>query len=117
MAAEEKNLKMAAEQVNIFLWEYNIATKEMKPCFRCKRELGLPALIRNYPDPLFESGFFPEDYSEMYYDWMKQLENGVKSLEGVIPLTPDRIPFMVRYTTEFDETGRPIKAYGSATPV
>lgn len=55
--------------------------------------------------------------AEMYYDWMKQLADGVKSLEGIIPLTPDRIPFIVKYTTEFDETGRPVKAYGSAAPV
>ena len=34
-----------------------------------------------------------------------------------MPLTEDRIPFMVRYTTEFDENGRPYKAYGSATEV
>lgn len=27
------------------------------------------------------------------------------------------VPFHVRYTTEFDETGRPLKAYGSATLV
>ena len=45
------------------------------------------------------------------------LENGEKGLEAVIPLTKDRIPFYVRYTAEFDENGRPYKAYGSATQV
>ena len=48
---------------------------------------------------------------------MKQLEEGVEHIEGIIPLTEQRIPFMIRYTTEFDETGRPLKAYGSATRV
>ncbi len=117
LLSNEKSFKMTYDQINIFSWEYNINTKEMRPCFRCMKELGLPALIRNYPDPLYESGLFPPETKEMYYDWMKQLENGVESLEGVIPLTPDRIPFRVRYTTEFDETGRPIKAYGSAALV
>ena len=38
-------------------------------------------------------------------------------LEGIIPLTKQRIPFVVKYTTEFDDNGRPVKAYGSATAV
>ncbi len=29
-------------------------------------------------------------------------------------LTVGRVPFRIKYTTEFDETGRPVKAYGSA---
>jgi len=35
----------------------------------------------------------------------------------VLPLTEARVPFKVKYTTEFDEYGRPVKAYGSAKPV
>jgi len=34
-----------------------------------------------------------------------------------MPLTVGRVPFHVRYTTEFDENGNPIKAYGSAALV
>ena len=71
----------------------------------------------NYPEPVIESGLFPADYAEMYRDWHRQLENGAESLDAIIPLTPDRIPFHVRYTAEFDENGRPYKAYGSATLV
>lgn len=113
----EQSFRNAFEQIDVYMWEYNIHTREMKPCYRCQKNLGLPPVINNYPDPLFESGLFPQDYSEMYYDWMKQLSEGVESLEGVIPLTPDRIPFIVRYTTKFDETGNPVKAYGSAARV
>lgn len=113
----EKRFKAASEQANIYFWEYTIATKEMRPCFRCMRDLGLPALVTNYPEFVFEQGLFPEEYREMYFDWHEQIANGVKSLEAVIPLTKDRIPFHIRYTTEFDETGNPIKAYGSATLV
>ena len=53
----------------------------------------------------------------MYRDWHRKLEDGVGELEAVIPLTSDRVPFRVRYTTEYDENGHPLKAYGSATPV
>jgi hypothetical protein len=53
----------------------------------------------------------------MYRDWHRQLEAGVDHLEAIIPLTVGRVPFHVRYTTEYDENGRPLKAYGSATLV
>ena len=113
----ERRFKMASEQVNIYYWEYTIATKEMRPCFRCMRDLGLPALVTNYPEPAIEMGIFPPDYADMYRDWHRQVAEGVKELEAVIPLTVGRVPFRVKYTTEFDENGNPVKAYGSAALV
>ncbi len=115
--ATENNFKMASEQANMYFWEYTIATKEMRPCFRCMRDLALPPLVRNYPDTAIEMGIFPPEVADMYRDWHVQIANGVESLEAIIPLTPDRVPFRVKYTTEFDENGHPIKAYGSAVLV
>ena len=117
LSANEKKLRFAIDQSNTFAWEYSIDTKEMRPCSRCQRVLGMPPLLKNYPEPVIESGLFPADYADMYREWHRQLEDGVGELEAVIPLTADRIPFHVRYTTEFDETSRPLKAYGSATAV
>ncbi len=113
----EKRFKMASEQANIYFWEYNISRKEMRPCFRCMRDLGFPPLLTNYPESAIEMGVFPPDYADMYRDWHVQIANGVKELEAVIPLTSGRVPFRVKYTTEFDSNGRPVKAYGSATLV
>lgn len=113
----ERRFRFASEQANVYAWEYDIAKKEMRPCFRCMRDLGLPPLVTNYPEPAIDAGIFPQDYADMYRDWHRQLEQGAKSLEAIIPLTIGRIPFHVRYTTEFDEHGRPVKAYGSATMV
>lgn len=110
----EKRLKAVSEQINAYYWEYTVANKEMRPCFRCMRDLGLPAVVTNYPDCAIEMGIFPPEVADMYRDWHVQIANGVKFLEAVIPLTLDRIPFHIRYTTEFDETGNAIKAYGSA---
>jgi len=113
----ESQFKNVMEQVNIYYWEYNVATKEMRPCYRCMRDLGLPPVVKNYPEPAIEQGIFPQDYADMYRDWHKQIAEGAEHLEAIIPLTVGRVPFRVRYTTEFDELGRPIKAYGSATLV
>lgn len=105
------------DQVNIYYWEYNILTREMRPCFRCMRDLGLPPVVKNYPDSAIESGIIPKEYAEMYKDFVSQLATGVDKIEAIIPLTANRIPFKVRYTTEFDELGNPIKAFASATLV
>jgi len=113
----EKRFRFASEHANVYAWEYTIRTREMRPCFRCMRDLGLPALLKNYPEPAIEMGIFPPDYADMYRDWHRQLEQGVDHLEAIIPLTAARVPFHVRYTTEYDENGRPLKAYGSATMV
>lgn len=113
----ERRFQMASEQVNIYYWEYNVITKEMHPCFRCMRDLGLPQVLTNYPESAFELGVFPPEVHDMYRDWHRQIEQGVKELEAIIPLTEQRIPYRVRYTTEFDQNGKPIKAYGSATLV
>lgn len=113
----ERRFKMASEQVNIYYWEYTVATREMRPCFRCMRDLGLPALLTNYPDSAIEMGVFPPEIADTYRDWHRQIAEGVPYLEAVMPLTVGRIPFNVRYTTEFDENGHPVKAYGSAALV
>ncbi len=113
----ERRFKVASEQVNIYYWEYTVATHEMRPCFRCMRDLGLPALLTNYPDSAIEMGVFPPEVADMYRDWHRQIAEGVKELEAVMPLTVGRVPFRVKYTTEFDENGHPVKAYGSAALV
>lgn len=111
----ESKFRYASEHTNTYAWEYDIETKCMYPCSRCMRDLNIPPVVENYPEPLI-GNLFPEDYAEMYRNWMKRLEKGEKHLEAIIPLTEDRIPFRVEYTNIFDEAGRPYKAYGSATP-
>jgi len=113
----ERRFKAASEQINIYFWEYTVATKEMRPCFRCMRDLGLPPLVTNYPEPAIEQGIFPPEVADMYRDWHRQIAEGAEHLEAIIPLTVGRVPFHVRYTTEFDEMGKPVKAYGSAALV
>ena len=111
----EYRYKQASEQINIYNWEYYVETKEMRPCYRCMRDLGLPALVTDYPEPAIDAGIFPPDYADMYRDMMRKIDAGAPELEADIPLTVGRVPFRVKYTTEFDENGKPVKAFGSAT--
>ncbi len=107
----------AAEQANVYAWEYDISTKQMRPCFRCMRDLNLPPVLENYPESIIEAGVFPPEIADEYRDVMKKIDEGMPDFEKIYPLTVGRIPFHVRYRTEFDENGRPLKAYGSATLV
>ncbi len=113
----ERKFFIAAEHTNSFAWEVDLSTMVMRPCYRCMRDLNIPPIVRNYPEPMIESGLFPPDYADYYRGWMQQLKDGVGELEAVIPLTVGRVPFRVKYTTEFDENGKPLKAYGSAAMV
>jgi signal transduction histidine kinase/ActR/RegA family two-component response regulator len=115
LADVESRYVRTSEQVNIYNWEYDIATREMRPCYRCMRDLGLPAVVSNYPEPAFDMGIFPQDYYEMYHDMLRRIDEGAPELEADIPLTAGRVPFRIKYTTEFDEDGNPVKAFGSAT--
>lgn len=117
MALSEKRFYYAGEHNKVFAWEYEIATKKMRPCSRCRRELALPEVLENYPEPMIESHLFPPEIADEYRDWHRQLAEGVPYLEKIFYLTDDRVPFYVRYTNEFDENGKPLKAYASATPV
>ena len=113
----DRKFHAISEQANIYSWELNLITKDMHPCFRCMRDLGLPPVVHNYPEPAIEAGIFPPEIADDYREWLKQLYEGAEHIEKIYPLTIGRIPFHVRYTTEFDASGKPIKALGSATLV
>ncbi len=116
MVRREKLFRAASEQVNIYYWEYDIKTKKMSPCFRCMRDLGLPEEVTDYPESAIEQHVISPESAERYRVLMQSIDAGLASAEAVIPLTDDHIPFRIRYTTEFDEQGNPVKAYGSAVP-
>ena len=116
MEAANRRFSSVSEHLKIFYWEYIVATHEMRPCARCMRELGMPALVTNYPESVIQAGIFPPEAAEQYREWHHQIDAGVPKLEAVLPLTKDRLPYRIRYTTEFDEYGHPVRAYGSATP-
>lgn len=113
----EKNFKIASEQAHIYYWEYMIDSHEMHPCFRCMRDFGISSLLTDFPESAIELGIFPEEIADMMRDWHKKLGEGVGYLEAIVPFTKDKLPYHICYTTESDENGKPMKAYGSATLV
>ena len=110
----EELFKHAAEQIDLYFWKYDIRTKEMHPCFRCQSNLGLPKLVKNYPDSVIGMCIFPE--ADEYIEIMQKVDSG-ESVDVVLPLTKDRIPYRVRYDVQMDEKGNPAFAFGTAIPV
>ena len=114
----EKRFRFAIEQANVYAWEVELATKIMRPCFRCMRDLHIPPVVHNYPQAVIDHKIFPPDYADTFRKCVEALEKGdVEQTEEIIPTTVGKIPFYVRYTLERDESGRPLKVYGSATLV
>lgn len=113
----EKMFIAASEQLNIYYWEYNLVTKELIPSYRCIRDLGLPKVIRDYPESAIKMGFCSPEDADLFRNIHKRVENGERNIQVDIPLTPKHIMCTVRYTTEFDKDGKPVKAYGSAVPI
>ena len=110
----EELFKHAAEQIDLYFWKYDIRTKEMHPCFRCQSNLGLPKLVKNYPDSVIGMCIFPE--ADEYIEIMQKVDSG-ESVDVVLPLTKDHIPYRVRYDVQMDEKGNPAFAFGTAIPV
>jgi len=117
MLHREKVFRATAEQLKLFYWEYDIKTKKMYPCVRCMQELHFPPVLENYPSSAIERGVFPMDIADFYEEVHKRLEKGEPYIEIDIPLTEKREMYRLRYTTEFDKYGNPVKAYGSAIKI
>ena len=109
----EDLFKHAAEQIDLYFWKYDIRTKEMHPCFRCQKVLGLPKLVTNYPEPAIEMCIFPE--GQKYRQIMEKVDRG-ENVDIVLPLTNARIPYRIRYDVRMGDDGKPAFAYGTAIP-
>lgn len=117
MLHRERLFRAAADQLKIFYWEYDIKTKRMYPCSRCMQELKFPPVLENYPTSAIERGIFPMDVADFYKEIHQRLEAGEPYIEIDIPLTEKRELYRLRYTTEFDKNGKPVKAYGTAIKI
>ena len=113
----ENLFRAASEQVNIYYWEYDFATRNMIPCHRCQRDLNMDEIMPDYPESAIKLGVFPPETADEYRAFMRKVEEKAGNTEIVLPLTKDRVVFRIRYTTVCDEKGKPCKAYASAIPV
>lgn len=80
-----------------------------------QRKMTEPEILDGFENALRENQIFA-CYQPQYNHSAGRM-TGAEALMRWNHLTVGRVPFHVRYTTEFDENGGPLKAYGSATLV
>jgi len=104
-------------QTDIFYCEYVVATREMYPCERSVRELGLSPVMYNGPRAVIDAGIVGRDSEEVFYDLFRQIDAGTKHVEAEVAFTFSKKPYIIRCDVEFDGFGKPVSAFCSAVRV
>ena len=124
---KEKQLKNAQERFemtldnsDLYIWEYDIINSQCINPQKAVREYGLPPVIDNYPETLFELGHTPPETIAQIKDVKRRLLNGEtgfsverKTIDG-----KGKPQWMkVSYTLEKDASGRPVRALVCGTDI
>ena len=102
------------EQVGLYYWEYDVKTKRVYPGPRIMKEFNLPSVLENYPECMIGKNVVEDSFLDTYIQWHKDIAKGQKHFSAIVHSPLDGRELLVRYETEFDENGKPIRAIGSA---
>ena len=110
---------VALESSGVSIWEYNYARRCIIQYQNSAEMHGFETVIPNVPQSLVDSGFVHPDSAEAFLAMYDRLFAGEPFAEGVFRVqTADRMGWWyehIRYTNEFDENGKPIRAAGMST--
>lgn len=104
----------------IHYWEYDITKKIAYIGELAQRDMGFPAILENYPQSKIDLGAIPPEYAEEYRQMHRNLDGGAPSQQMEFPVgDSDGTPHWkrIRYHTLFDESGRPVRAIGTAVDI
>ena len=106
-------LLAAVKHADLYYWDYDIINDRSVQCSRAQEELGLPALITNYPQAWIDHKVIVPEHVDEYIRMHEKLKEGVPEAEMDVQMSDGKW-YRVRYTNTFDENGRPVKALGTA---
>ncbi len=109
-------LETALDRTDIYYWLYNIEEESAIQNKRVQKELGVPEIMYNYPQSLFETGLIDSDYYDALITMHDKIKAGAKEAEMVLAHSNGAF-YRVQYTTIFDKHGKPIKAMGTASGI
>ena len=117
---EKKDLELQAimaNQIGFYFWEYDIKNNTMLAPYEHLAFPGMPTYMENYPKSFLDGDFIHTTSKQKYLELHKKIKNGAKEAETVVQLnsrfaTEDA--FYVKYTTRYDDKGKPVKAIGTA---
>ena len=78
------------------------------------KEFNLPSVLENYPECMIGKNVVEDSFLDTYIQWHKDIAKGQKHFSAIVHSPLDGRELLVRYETEFDENGKPIRAIGSA---
>lgn len=117
---KEKQLKNAQERFemtldnsDLFVWEYDMVNNQCLNPQKAVREYGLPPVIDNYPESLYDMGHTPPETVEQIKEAKRRLLAGETdfSMERRTINTEGKSQWMkVTYSLEKDSAGNPIRA-------
>lgn len=110
---------LALEKSGVSIWEYNYARRCIIQYQNSTQMHGFETVVPDVPESLVDSGFVHPESAPAFLAMYEKLFAGEPFAEGVFRVqTADRKGWWyehIRYTNEFDENGKPIRAAGMST--
>ncbi|MEG2138250.1 MAG: PAS domain-containing protein, partial [Oscillospiraceae bacterium] len=111
----ELRYSTAVNASNINIWEYTYATDSMEIFSTSPRANPKENIISPYIQTAISEGHIREDCAPILIGMIEKLKAGAKAVTADLWIRQERTdPFWcehVIYTNEFDEAGKPVKAY------
>jgi|GEM_PF-1511474 len=118
---EHESFEAALNSTGLHHWVYDIQHDRSLQSMSSQRELGVPAVMENYPQSFLDTGMILPKYWSLYLNLHKQVREGAREVSGEYQIWPKSEPFphweQLVYRTVFDENGQPVKAVGTALDV
>lgn len=112
----EERLKIAFEQADIGIWEYDAKEKSIKVSSNVVKMLGLNSdILYNVPSEEYVKDNIKEEYRESYLNFCKDIRDGEKNGNCVIQEkdhSGDYIWTKRTYKTIYDYRNKPLKSIG-----
>ncbi len=106
-----------AKQVGLYCWEYDVINNTVTTPSLFFAEKNQEHISKYHPESHLSTEYIHPSCKQKYIDLHQRIKEGAKEAETIIQLnskheTEDS--FYVKYTTVFDENGKPVKAMGTA---
>lgn len=115
----EQLIDVALVNTGVSIWEYDFKERCIIQYQNSAEMHGFERIVPNVPQSLVESGFVHPDSADAFMAMYDKLFAGAPFAEGVFKVqTSDRRGYWfehIRYTSSFDENGRPYRAVGMST--
>lgn len=111
----EERFRIALEQMDNTIFDYNIATRVMNHAYKSAEIYGLPKEMENVPDSLVESGTIHPDSIPAFLEMYRKIREGASGASSLVQtrLTSGRYVWRkITMTSIFDSDGKAVRAIG-----